>query len=58
MDFFDNCIYFDLHGISFVPMVLWLLEKPTTTYRQNYKPYLTELFVYMYDVLLSTLIGG
>ena len=47
MDFFDNCIYFDLHGISFVPMVLWLLEKPSTTYRQNCKPYQSNLLVHI-----------
>ena len=47
MDFFDNCIYFDLHGISFVPMVLWLLEKPSATYRQNCKPYQSNLLVHI-----------
>ena len=40
-------IFFDLHGISFVPMVLWLLEKPSTTYRQNCKPYQSNLLVHI-----------
>ena len=44
-------ILFDLHGISFVPMVLWLLEKPSTTYRQNCKPYTNSIFQCIYAFL-------